>query len=85
MSKKWLRVTNAVFLAAVLGLSLLVDGNGRVMGLSEVHSTILAIAVFAGAFSAAGLLIATSRGWQRGTGIVLAIIYVGMLLPAVLP
>ena len=62
MSQRWFLRVNGVFLIAVVGGSALVDGNGRVMGLSETLSNILALTIFAGALFVAGMLIAKCRG-----------------------
>ena len=85
MSQERLFGINAFLLAVVVALSALVDGNGRILGLSTLISTILAIAAFAAAFIAAGILIARGPGWLRGIGVLLVITYVVLLLPAILP
>ena len=85
MSKRWLMRANYVFLVAVLAVSVLVDSNGRIIGLSESLSAILAMTAFAGALFVAGILLYKSGGWTRALAILEVILYVLLLLPAVLP
>ncbi len=83
--KPYLVGVNGFFMAAVLVLAFLVDGNGNFPGLNDAASTAVSVGVFVAAFLSAGLLILRGRGRARGLGAALAILYVAMLLPLVLP
>lgn len=76
---------NAFFLVSVNVLGLLVDANGRVLGLSTGVSIAVTTVMFSGAFIAAALLAIRGSGWSRGLSIVLGLVYVVLLLPAILP
>ena len=81
---KGLLIINGLCLAAVLVLSLLTDSNGRIAGLDEIPSLIVAVVVFATAICNAVVLAVRGRGWLRVLGVVLTIFYALMILPAVI-
>jgi len=85
MRRRWLLAGNVLFLVAVFGLSALVDANGRIAGLSESVSGVIMGAVFVGALLAAGMLIVKTNGSSRAIGMLLAILYLALLLPLILP
>ena len=76
---------NGLCLLAVLALAVVVDGNGRILGLSTAISMTVTGAVFTAACVVSGILIGKGDGWARGLGIGLMVLYVAMLLPAILP
>ena len=76
---------NGVFFILIVALSLLVDGNGMVLGMNYAASTTTAVVAFTAALAAAGGLAVRGHGWVRGCGIALILFYVLMLLPAVWP
>ena len=83
MKEMLLVSVNGFFLLAVLALGFLVDGNGRILGLSAATSSTVTAAVFVAAFVVAGLLLGKGHGgWLRGLGIAIMVLYVAMLLPA---
>ena len=76
---------NGILLVVVLALAVLVDSNGRVLGLIAGVSRTVTLGVFIAAFLVAALLIGKGHGWARGLGIALVVLYVGLLLPTILP
>jgi len=75
---------NGLLFLVVLGISVLVDGNGRIAGLDGTISKLLTIVLFAVATAVAGLLIAQGKGRERWLGGMLAAFYVAMMVPGLL-
>ncbi len=77
-----LAMLNAVCLAAVVSLALLVDGNGDIIGLSHAVSIAATVLVFAAASLIAAILIALGRSWRlRAMGIASLLLYLAFLAP----
>ena len=72
-------------LAAVLGLALIVDGNGEFLGLGQALSILVASVVFVAAALVAGFLVAKERGWWRLAAVGALVFYALMILPALIP
>lgn len=85
MTNKGLIGVNVALAAMFLALGVLVDGNGRILGLSEAQSAILTVGVSVPALCAAGVLIAKGSGWKRALGIGLEMLYVALMLPIIMP
>jgi len=83
---KWtpLELVNGLCLAAVLTLSVLVDGNGDIAGLGPRASLILTVVTFVVAIGAGIFLVVRGRGLSRLFGVVCLAVYVVMLLPLAL-
>ena len=85
MGDKRLLRLNLVFLVLFFVLCLFGDANGRVLGLSEAKSAVIVLAVWVPGVCAAGVLIARGSGWTRVLGIVLEVLYLGLMLPVIVP
>lgn len=76
---------NGFFLVLIVAISLLVDANGRILGMNSTASIVTAVVVFTVALVAAAVLAAKGQAWVRWCGIALIVLYVLMLLPVLLP
>jgi len=85
MNEGVLLIANGLFFLVTTLLALLVDGNGRLLGLNAALSGILATGIYLGAFGAVGIFIAKMRGWARWLGFALIVFYLLTLLPAIVP
>ena len=81
---KQARAVNFVLLICVVIISLVVDGNGRIFGLSEKPSCIVAILLFSGGILLSATL-ATMDKAHRLTAVISLIAYLVLAAPAILP
>jgi len=87
ISYKWLKRTqtiNFVLLICVVIMSVFVDGNGRIFGLSEKTSYIIAISFFSSGILLSTILAIISKAHRLGA-VVCLIIYIILAAPAILP
>jgi hypothetical protein len=84
----WRRIViwaNVVLAAAFLALSIMVDGNGCILGLNETFSMIASAVVVGGAMLAAGILIAQHGLARRICGVILEVVYIVSVFPLFTP
>jgi len=75
---------NAVMFGCALVAAILVDGNGRVMGMSELPSLILAVALFTiGVVSSAVVLFLDKRVAGKVAAVLLLAVYLALVVPAI--
>ena len=84
MASKVLVVLDAVCLAAVLVLALLVDANGNIKGLSQAASIAATVLLFGVAFVVAIVLTIRGRRWWRAFGVTSILLYLAALAPLLL-
>lgn len=78
---KVLWIVNYTVVALVIAAGVLVDGNGRLPGLEETASTILAVLLFSVGMTINGLLLWVNSGrWLQI--LVIFALYLIMILPA---
>ena len=64
--------------------AILVDGNGRIMGMSELPSLILTVAVFTiGVLSSLVILFLDKRVAGKVAAVVLLAVYLALVVPAI--
>ena len=85
VSVKTLGILNVICLVSALALSVLVDLNGHITGLSDKASLVVTVVVFVVAYTTALNLAIRGRGAQRVMGIVSMLVYLAIIAPAIWP
>lgn len=87
VSEKWLkriRITNFILLICAVIISFLVDANGRIFGLSEKASSLIAVLFFSFGILLSSVLAIIDKRY-RIVAVLFLIVYLILAAPAVWP
>lgn len=87
ISKQWInrtRIINLALFICVVIMSFLVDGNGRILGLSEKASSVIAVLFFSFGILLSSVLAIIDKRY-RFAAVLFIIVYLILAAPAILP
>ena len=87
VSEKWLnqtRIINFALFICVVIMSFLVDGNGRIFGLSEKASSVITVLFFSSGILLSSALVIIDKRY-RFAAVLFLIVYLILAAPAILP